>query len=101
MDRPIETAATWHGAGLSYRWAVAAAAKLSPGGVALIYTASPIIDGQDQLKQALQAAFAGPAFRLSYREIDPDIFGDELARPAYAKVERIAAVGVKVERVGP
>jgi len=90
-----------HGAGLSYRWAVAAAAELSVGGVALIYTASAIIDGEDRLKQALQAAFVGPELRLSYREIDPDIFGDELARPAYANVERIAAVGVKIERLEP
>jgi hypothetical protein len=29
---------------------------------------------------------------LRYRELDPDIFGEELEKQAYADVERIAAV---------
>ena len=34
--------------------------------------------------------------RLVYEEIDPDVFGASLARPSYAEVERIAAVGAVV-----
>ena len=30
---------------------------------------------------------------LRYREIDPDVFGEELEQAAYADVDRIAAVG--------
>lgn len=37
---------------------------------------------------------------ISYEEIDPDIFSDELAEPAYADVERIAAVFLKVRVAG-
>jgi hypothetical protein len=33
-----------------------------------------------------------------YEELDPDVFGDELDRPAYAAVERIAAVLVTARR---
>jgi len=31
-----------------------------------------------------------------YRELDPDVFGEELERPAYARVERIAVIGLDV-----
>jgi len=34
--------------------------------------------------------------RLVYEEIDPDVFGASLARPSYAEVERIAAVGAVI-----
>jgi hypothetical protein len=36
----------------------------------------------------------------SYRELDPDVFSEELAKPAYATVERIAAVFLQAH-VGP
>ena len=29
---------------------------------------------------------------LDYRELDPDVFGEELDRPAYRDVDRIAVV---------
>ncbi len=35
---------------------------------------------------------------LRYREIEPDIYGEELEKAAYADVERIAAIGVVVEK---
>ena len=36
--------------------------------------------------------FAAQGARLDYREIDPDVFGEELETDAYADVERIAVV---------
>jgi hypothetical protein len=36
--------------------------------------------------------------RWSYRELDPDVFGEELLEPAYARAERIAAVSLVVQR---
>jgi len=36
--------------------------------------------------------------RLDYRELDPDIFSETLRQPAYAGVERIAAVGAALVR---
>lgn len=81
-----------HGGELSLRWARLAAARLAPGGAFLLYTGSAIIGGEDRLKAALLETLSG--FDVSYREIDPDVFGEELGREDYAGVERIAVVGV-------
>jgi hypothetical protein len=35
---------------------------------------------------------------LDYREIDPDVFGEELSKPIYADVERIAVVGAVITK---
>ena len=83
-----------HGARLSFDWAVAAAGRLTPGGRLLLYTGSAIVDGSDGLRDALAARSEALDCTLDYREIDPDIFGEELDEPPYADVERIAAVGV-------
>ena len=87
-----------HGAGLSLRWAATAADKLAPGGRLLLYTGSAIVSGEDPLRRALETVFSDSDFSLRYREIDPDIFGEELSNAPYRGVERIAAAGVVVER---
>ncbi len=81
-----------HGGEVSLRWAEEAAARLKSGGALLLYTGSAIVDGEDRLKNALESALSD--FDVSYREIDPDVFGEELERADYADVERIAVVGV-------
>lgn len=82
------------GARVSYDWTMESAQRLEPGGRMLLYTGVAIRDGQDPLKTALERDLSGCT--LQYRELDPDIFGEELERPAYAGVERIAAVGVEL-----
>lgn len=86
-----------HGARLSLVWALAGARRLEPGGRMLLYTGSAIVDGRDILREHLEAALPGLGCSLRYREIDPDVFGEELERPAYADVERIAVVGAVIE----
>jgi methylase of polypeptide subunit release factors len=81
-----------HGGELSLLWARQAAKRLASGGAFLLYTGSAIIDGEDKLKPALHEALSG--FDITYREIDPDVFGEELEREDYADVERIAVVGL-------
>lgn len=81
-----------HGGELSLTWALEAAKRLKSGGAFLLYTGSAIIDGEDKLKAALFDALDG--FDVSYREIDPDVFGEELEREDYADVDRIAVVGL-------
>lgn len=90
------------GAQLSLDMAAEAAARLAPGGRLLIYTGSAIVGGRDALHDALAAAMRDAGCTLRYRELDPDIFGEELDRPAYvaAEVERIAAVGAIATRAG-
>ena len=87
-----------HGAELSLSWALGAAAKLAPGGRILLYTGSAIVDGRDALREALEDGLPACGCRLAYREIDPDIFGEELDKPAYRDVERIAAVGAVIAK---
>jgi methylase of polypeptide subunit release factors len=81
-----------HGAETSLCWAKEAAARLERGGAFLLYTGSAVIDGEHVIKAPLRDALAN--FDISYREIDPDVFGEELEREDYADVERIAVVGV-------
>lgn len=81
-----------HGGELSIAWATEAAARLQSGGAFLLYTGSAIVGGEDKLKAALFKALDG--FDVSYREIDPDVFGEELEREDYADVDRVAVVGL-------
>jgi hypothetical protein len=65
----------------------------------LLYTGVAIVDGRDELREALADQLPALGCTLRYRELDPDVFGEELVKPAYAEVERIAAIGAVVERV--
>jgi methylase of polypeptide subunit release factors len=87
-----------HGAELSLGWTVDAARKLAPGGRVLLYTGSAIVDGRDALRERLERDLPALRCTMRWRELDPDIFGEELAKPAYADVERIAAIGAVVEK---
>lgn len=70
------------------------------GGRILLYTGAAIVSGRDTFFDAVSPELADPDLHSSYEELDPDVFSDELERPAYAEVERIAAVFLSV-RVGP
>lgn len=87
-----------HGTRLSLDWALEAATLLDPGGRLVLHTGVAIVDGVDPLKARLEVALRERDLKLSYAELDPDIFGEELAGPAYAEVDRIAAVGAVIER---
>lgn len=83
-----------HGSELSLRWVEIARHALAPGGRLLLYTGSAIVDGRDDLRQAVQTMIGSA--RLHYEELDPDVFGEELDAPAYHDVERIAVVGIDI-----
>ena len=72
--------------------------RLAPGGRLVLYTGVAIADGNDPLLQALQPLLHERGWPWRYRELDPDVFGEELDEPAYADAERIAAVALVVER---
>lgn len=91
--RAYRDGGTMHGGRLSLDMAREAAARLSPGGRLLLYTGSAIVDGRDALHAELAAAMADLGCALTYRELDPDVFGEELERPGYEDVDRIAVVG--------
>jgi len=88
------------GAALSLDWARAAAARLEPGGHMILYTGVAMAGGRDPLREALEEALPPLGCALSYRELDPDIFGEELDRPPYREIERIAAVAAVIAKAG-
>ncbi|MDX3908924.1 MAG: class I SAM-dependent methyltransferase [Sphingobium sp.] len=81
-----------HGGEVAVDMARAALPRLSEAGRFILYTGSAIAEGRDSLRAALQDAAGEYGCDLSYRELDPDVFGEELEQPAYADVERIAVV---------
>jgi len=87
-----------HGGQVSLDLTIEAMAHLAPGGRVILYTGSAIVGGRDELAEALAAETRRRGFRLDYREIDPDVFGEELVKPQYRDVERIAVVGAVIRR---
>jgi methylase of polypeptide subunit release factors len=96
-DRLYRDGGDMHGGRVSLEWTLAAARRISPGGRVLLYTGVAIVEGRDALREALISSLGELGCSLRYCELDPDIFGEELEKPAYAGVERIAAVGAVVE----
>ena len=91
-ERAYRHGGAMRGCGVALDMATAAMARLTRGGRLVLYTGSPIAGGRDDLRLALTDAAAAAGCSLRYDEIDPDIFGEELERLAYAGVDRIALV---------
>ena len=72
--------------------------RLAAGGALVLLSGTTIVEGHDPLRAALSSRFAGGDVRWSYREVDPDVYGEELDAPAYATVDRIAVVVLEAER---
>ena len=89
------------GAQLSLRIVEQALNRLAPGGSLVLYTGVAMIDGHDPFLQELTPRLASPMFGWTYRELDPDVFGEELLTQGYQRVERIAVVALVVTRAGP
>jgi hypothetical protein len=87
-----------HGCAVALQMARLAVARLAPGGRMILYTGSPIIQGEDRFQGALCELLVAAGCTLRYGEIDPDVFGEELASPAYRDVERIALVFAIIQR---
>jgi methylase of polypeptide subunit release factors len=85
-----------HGEALAVRIVREAIARLSPGGTLILYTGSAIVDGRDVFRSSVTPLLA--SLQYEYEELDPDVFGEELDQPAYQDVDRIAAVGLRVQR---
>lgn len=98
-----------HGTALSVRIVRESLERLGRGGggALLLYTASPIIDGEDTLFEQIREDLRRCGGSYVYEELDPDVFASELREPAYQEVERIAVVLLQVsvgdprERVAP
>ncbi len=87
-----------HGEGLSLRIVQDALPRLAPGGQLVLYTGSAIAGGRDFLREEIASMLIGTGWNWTYREVDPDVFGEELGQAAYADAERIAAIVLTTER---
>lgn len=80
------------GAALSLDIVEAAIQHLNANGTLLLYTGVAIVNGHDAFLAELKVKLDFAGFSYEYKEIDPDIFGEELNTEAYSIADRIAAV---------
>ncbi len=89
------------GAGLSLRIVAEAPPRLAPGGALLLYTGVAIVSGRDPFHDAAATQLVAHAdVAWTYREMDPDVFGEELEHDPYGAADRIAAVVLTATRNG-
>ena len=87
-----------HGAELSIRMAREVLPRLNPRGRFILYSGSAIVDGLNALEERLAVVASENDCSFEYREIDPDVFGEELTSSDYEQVERIAAIAAVFRR---
>jgi SAM-dependent methyltransferase len=86
------------GSALSVRIVEQAMTRLAPGGTLVLYTGAPWVNGADLFLDHARQLVDRSGFTWSYREMDPDVFGEELETANYSNAERIAAVVLTVTR---
>ena len=86
------------GAGLSEAIVEAAIGRLAPGGSLLLYTGVAMTAAGDPFLAYIERTLGDASLAWRYEEVDPDVFGEELLKPGYEQVERIAAVVLTVTR---
>jgi hypothetical protein len=84
------------GGAIALDWARQALARMAPGGTMLLYSGAAFVAGEAPLVTALRRACDEAGAMLELEELDPDVFGEELDRPDYGQVERIAALGAVI-----
>jgi SAM-dependent methyltransferase len=90
-----------HGGGdwgidLSLRTLEQALDHLSPVGRLVLYTGTPVVEGQDKFLEAARPILEARTRGYRYDETDPDVFGEELYLPPYDQADRIATIVLMV-----
>jgi SAM-dependent methyltransferase len=67
------------------------------GGQLVLYTGVPIIDGRNVLAERVDGDLRASGARWRWEELDPDVFGEELEKPAYRDTERLAVMLLTAE----
>ena len=80
------------GAGLALDILRASIDRLSPKGTLLLFTGAAIVEECDPFLKAASEILDKAGLDMTYRELDPDVFGEELAREPYQQTDRIALV---------
>jgi hypothetical protein len=89
-----------HGGEMAVAMTRMAAARLAPGGRLILYTGAAIVNGRNALCEAIGRLAEEGRLAFSCRELDPDVFGEQLARPGCRDVERIALVAATLAHDG-
>ncbi|HEV2567469.1 methyltransferase [Sphingomonas sp.] len=97
-ERAYRDGGGMHGGEIPLKMTRMAAERLAPGGRLILYSGAAIVGGRNALCEAVAALAEELGLEHACRELDPDVFGEELEKPAYADVERIALVAVTMER---
>lgn len=94
QQRTYRHGGSQHGAELSARIVREGLSRLDRdgGGSLVVYTGVAMLGEHDPFFASIRDVLQESGARFSYEELDPDVFGSELAQPAYAEVERIAVV---------
>ena len=72
--------------------------RLAPGGSLVLFTGAAIVAGEDPFRGAVAELCSRAGLDWTYRECDPDAYGEELATPVYDAVERLALVVLTATR---
>lgn len=86
------------GGQIAHDWVSQALDCLVPGGTILLYTGAAVVSGQAPLVDEIKSLCREADAKLQIEEIDPDVFGEELDNPRYSRVERIAALGIRITK---
>ncbi len=86
------------GRALSVRIVEESLAHLATDGRLLLYTGVAIINGCDHFLAEMTSLLADSDYDWQYQELDPDVFSEELERPIYNQAERIAVIGLCVQK---
>ncbi len=86
------------GAALATAILTASLDRLRPDGTLLLFTGVAIIDGEDPFRSHVEAVLRRAGVAWTYREVDPDVFGEELDHAPYDEADRIALVVLEVTR---
>jgi len=81
-----------HGHALPLAILDAAVERLRPGGSLVLFSGTGITADGDPFRAAAARRLAGTDIVWSYREVDPDVYSEELERPEYAHAERFAVM---------
>jgi len=99
LRRVYRDGGSFLGGEVAVTWVRQSLAALNAGGTMLLYFGAAFAGGGAPALDAIAAECRARGAEFSCREIDSDVFGEELENEAYQDVERIAAVGCVIRSV--